>query len=271
MKTVVVLGTHRSGTSLVTGMLHTLGVNMGPPGPDEAWIYPNWANPTGQYENPEITDLLHKFLDFDGEEPRWDPAWEDLTERARAYRPAFLGLFARTRSELWGWKHPWSLLVLDDLVGELPNPYFVVVRRDLHEVVDSLHRRDGLTRAEAEKVSRELWARMEAILRHHPEVPTLAFRYEEILADPRAAAQALVRFLGLSVPEASLARATALVIRGATLKRAIRRWAVHDLTTLPVRYAWLLAKDLREGSRFTVRHLTRSLPREAYRILRAAV
>lgn len=271
MKTVLVLGTHRSGTSLVTGMLHALGVPMGPKGEDDRWICPNWANPTGQYENPEFTDLLHKFLDFDGEEPRWDDRWDDLRGRTAEYLPAFSALVRRTESELWGWKHPWTLLVLEALLPTLKHPYFVIVRRDLDEVVDSLYRRDGLTRPEAEKVTRELWDRLEAIERAHPEVPTISLTYAEVVRDPEGIARRLAGFLGITPSPEQIARAVALVIRGPVLRRAIRRHAVTDFVSLPSRYGWLLKKDLRERSRFTASHLYRSLPREGYRILRACV
>lgn len=271
MTTVLVLGTHRSGTSLVTGMLQSMGVPMGPKGTDDAWIYPNWANPTGQYENPELTDLLHRFLDFDGEEPRWDPRWDDLRARTATYLPEFQAFIARTRSDLWGWKHPWSLLVLDALLPSLPDARFVVVRRKLDEVVDSLYRRDGLSKAEAEKVTHELWARLDALERDHPGIPRIDLTYEEVLKDPEGCARRLAEFLGIPATGDQLRRAAGLVIRGPVLRRAIRRYAAKDLLSLPIRYGWLLKKDLRERSRFTASHLYRSLPRETYRILRACV
>lgn len=271
MKTVLVLGTHRSGTSLVAGMLHYLGVPMGPPGADDRWILPNWSNPTGQFENPEFTDLLHRFLDFDGEEPRWDPAWNDLGARTARFLPEFVRLVRRTESERWGWKQPWTLLILEALLPHLQNPRFVVVRRDLAQIVDSIHRRDGLGVGESEQVSGELLGRMERLLRAHPAIPSLTLEYSEVVRDPPTAVARLVEFVGI-VPDTDAARrATGLVVRGPALRRVIRHRAAHDLATLPSRYGWLIAKDLREGSRFTARHLTRSLPRETYRILRAAV
>jgi hypothetical protein len=284
--TVVVLGTHRSGTSLVAGMLHALGVNMGPPGDSERWIYPNWANPTGQYENPEFTELLHQALDFDGEEPVWEDRWgvlppslrapPDGTEASRrmvAYLPKFEALVRRTETTTWGWKQAWSMLVLADLLPSLQNPRFIVVRRDLAEVTDSLHRRDGLTAEEAVRTTQEIWDRVNEMLERFPDVPSLTVQYKELTADPAHHAQRLVDFLGLNgrIWPGAMERATGMVLRGPALRRAIRRYAVADITTLPQRYAWLLAKDLREHSRFTRSHFTRSLPREAYRILRAAV
>lgn len=273
-KTVLILGTHRSGTSVVSGMFHALGVNMGPPGADDRWIYPNFANPTGQYENPEFTELLHQFMDFDGGEPRWDPRWSNkewIDARWARYEPEFVRLVRRTESDFWGWKQAWSMLVLDRLMPSLKGPVFVVVKRDLEQIVDSIHRRDGLTHAEAEEVTREIWSRVDDLLTKYPGVPTLRFELDDILKDPGAQVLRMTQFLGLQPIPERVDRATRLPLKGAELRRAIRRYAVRDLVTLPSRYGWLLSKDLREHSRFAARHLVRTAPRELHRILRAAV
>ncbi|MGC2290212.1 MAG: sulfotransferase [Thermoplasmata archaeon] len=270
METVLVLGTHRSGTSLVTGMLHKMGVNMGPPGRDVRWIYPNWANPTGQFENPEFTELLHRFLDSDGQDTRWNPRWADLTARTTEFLPAFVRLIRRTESERWGWKQPWTMLILEALLPEVQNPRFVVVRRNLSDVVDSLHRRDGITPEEALRVSTEIAARVEELVRRHPEIPTLTVRYEEVVRDPGAAARRLADFLGLSLSPVALGEVAGLAIPERELRQARRRKAGHDLWTLPIRYAWLLSQDLRVGSKFTASHLARTFPRELYQTLRAS-
>jgi hypothetical protein len=270
MQTVLVLGTHRSGTSLVTGMLHRMGINMGPPGRDAKWIYPSWANPTGQFENPEFSELLHRYLDFDGQDARWDPRWADLSARTKEFVPEFVRLIRRTESERWGWKQAWTMLILESLLPEIRNPYFVVVQRNLPDVVDSLHRRDGLTPQEATRVSNEINARVDAVVRRHPEIPALTLRYEDVVKDPRAAAQRMAEFLGLTLSSEALQQVAALVIPDRDLRQARRRKAGSDLWTLPMRYAWLLAQDLRTGSKFTASHIARTLPRELYRTLRAS-
>lgn len=270
MKTVLVLGTHRSGTSLVAGMLHRMGVNMGPPGRDARWIYPSWANPTGQFENPEFSELLHQFLDFDGQDARWNPRWADLSARTAEFLPVFVRLIRRTESEQWGWKQAWSMLILEALLPEIRNPYFVVVRRNLPDVVDSLHRRDGLTSDEAVRVSTEIAARVDEALLRHPEIPRITMQYEDVVRDPTAAVQQLAHFLGLSLSAETLRQAAGLAIPERDLHQARRRKAGHDLWTLPIRYVWLLSQDLRTGSKFTASHLARTLPRELYRTLRAS-
>jgi hypothetical protein len=270
MQTVLVLGTHRSGTSLVSGMLYRMGVNMGPPGRDVRWIYPSWANPTGQFENPEFSELLHQFMDFDGQDARWDPRWEDLSARTAEYLPAFVRLIRRTESERWGWKQAWTMLILEALLPELRNPRFVVVRRNMADIVDSLHRRDGVTAEEATLVSDKVLERMEAVLHRHPEIPSIEVQYEEVLRDPLATAHRLAEFLGLSLSPEALHFAASLAMPDSELRRARRRKAGYDLWTLPLRYAWLLSQDLRMGSKFTASHLARTLPRELYRTLRAS-
>ena len=51
-KTIIVLCMHRSGSSVVAGILSFLGVNMG-----EDLLPPTEHNPKGYYENPAFTYL----------------------------------------------------------------------------------------------------------------------------------------------------------------------------------------------------------------------
>src|SRR5262245_27183007 len=54
---VVVVGMHRSGTSLLSNVLHSLGVNMA----DET-NHSSPANPSGFWERPSITALQEEVL-----------------------------------------------------------------------------------------------------------------------------------------------------------------------------------------------------------------
>ncbi len=270
VRTVLVLGAHRSGTSVVTGILDILGVAMGPPGPDRKWTYPNLANPTGQYEHPGFIDLMVRIMDFHGEGAQWDRRWDTL-RLSPAQVEEFRALIQANERPLWGWKHPWTLVVVRDVVPLVRNPRFIVVRRDLEQIIDSLHRRDAMTRAEAEETTYKLWERLDAVRAEHPEIPCLVVEYDRLLRNPRDVVRDLERFLELPEDPEREARAAASVVGGAALRRAIRRAAIRDFVTLPSRFGWLYTRDLREHSRFTAHHLTSGLPTEAFRILRALV
>jgi Sulfotransferase domain len=145
-----------------------------------------------------------------------------------------------------------------------------VVRRNLPDVVDSLRRRDGLTSEEATQVSTEITARVDEVLRRHPEIPSITMQYEDVVRDPTAAIQRLAEFLGLSLSPEVLRQTASMAMPERDLVQARRRKAGHDLWTLPIRYVWLISQDLRTGSKFTVSHLARTFPRELYRTLRAS-
>lgn len=272
IRTVVVLGTHRSGTSVVAGMLHQLGVRMGPPGDRSGkWIYPNWANPLGQYENPEFSDLLHRLMDFDGGEPRWDPRWNDMGERWRLFEDEFVRLLRYSEFGLWGWKQAWTMLVIDRLMPHLRGPVFVDVRRPIEDVVVSLHRRDGLDVEEAETVTREIWNRMDSVEDKYPDVPVFRVTMADLQREPILTAMEMADFLGVRGQPEKVLRAAEMFLEGDDMKGAVRRLAARDLTTIPSRYGWLLKDDLTRGSRFAARHLAKTAPRELYRTLRASV
>ena len=56
-KTIVILGMHKSGTSMVAGVLEKLGVNMG-----KELLGPHWSNPLGHFENVKFVNLDERIL-----------------------------------------------------------------------------------------------------------------------------------------------------------------------------------------------------------------
>ena len=56
---IVVLGMHRSGTSALTGMLHSLGIHLGP---EEDLKSPQKDNPQGFWENNTLVEFNDRLL-----------------------------------------------------------------------------------------------------------------------------------------------------------------------------------------------------------------
>jgi len=56
---VCVLGMHRSGTSLITALLQSLGAHLGPP---EHMMKPQPDNPRGFYEHQLLNDIDEEIL-----------------------------------------------------------------------------------------------------------------------------------------------------------------------------------------------------------------
>lgn len=110
---VCILGMHRSGTSMVTHLLHTCGLYLGDP---SDLLPPSDENPLGYWENRlfvHFNDELLAALDGSWDSPPvllpdWpeDPRLKALQHRAQGLVTAFRG------NEPWGWKDPRNTLTL---------------------------------------------------------------------------------------------------------------------------------------------------------------
>ena len=136
MTAIVVLGMHRSGTSLVAGILYRLGINMG-----TAFRTPDTHNTTGYYEDVDFRDLNKLIINRAG--GRWfnPPNVEDVTEATTIYIPRIKELIS-TRSGTWGFKDPRTVFTIHALEPHLPDDTrFIHVFRNPSDIVASLSKR----------------------------------------------------------------------------------------------------------------------------------
>lgn len=134
-KQVIVLGMHRSGTSMVAGVLHKLGVVMG----HDLVLGNTTEQPGGYYEDREFMQISEKIL------TRATGGWahppdSESIEGIRRYRNKIQELIEQRNSQhqAWGWKDPRTALTLPCFLPYLSSPNLVVVRRDVESVVKSL-------------------------------------------------------------------------------------------------------------------------------------
>jgi hypothetical protein len=199
-RTVVVLGMHRSGTSLVTRILNLLGVELGP---EARLMHPGPDNPVGFWEHGEFVALNKKILSQLGgnwhEPPVFEPGWE-VSPGLSDLRGAALELIDREfgSAEIWGWKDPRTSLTVSFWQRLVPGMSYVICLRNPLDVAQSLSRRDGFSAAKAGR----LWVTyVEASLRGTADRDPLIMFYEDVMADwPRELAR-LSAFIG--EPEAA--------------------------------------------------------------------
>lgn len=192
---LLILGGHRSGTSLVAGLLWHAGLHLGTllgAGPD---------NPRGFFESVDVLAAHEAILfgqdrDWTCPPHRFDPRTADLT----LLRRAAAGLAGGGGS--WGVKDPRLLFLLPAWVEAVPAMRFIGVVRHPAAVARSLEKRNGLAPAAARAIADFYLARL-AALHRALSFPLLGFDgpSEEILARTRA----LVEVLGLSWDEAAAA------------------------------------------------------------------
>jgi hypothetical protein len=138
--TVVVLTFPRSGSSLLAGIIHRLGVSMGPTGELGRGRH---LNRFGCYEDQEmqrislnilfeagmLLDLERRLADDDGRLELAASRWNDRMA-------AFVG---RHRGETWGFKDPSLVYSVPYLDHHFDEPRWVVLRRDPTATARSLY------------------------------------------------------------------------------------------------------------------------------------
>ena len=198
---VMVLGLPRSGTSLVAGILHMTGVNMG-----EGRLQPaDQNNPTGYWEDLRWQALNKRItgIRYGCNEPR------DIgTEQKEQYRQ--LAAECQTRP-LWGMKDPRLCFTAQWIWPYLSDCRIVTVRRDFEASVASLVKHSQVSYKRALEMGPE---RARALLRVWREAmdrrlaefegPVLPVEYELLLKEPNEGVRALRRFahdsLGVAWP-----------------------------------------------------------------------
>lgn len=165
---VVVIGTGRSGTSAVAGMLDAWGIPMG-----EHLLPPDPANPGGYFEDEPLVALDEALL---------------AGSRVGALTLRAYLRWRAQRSRVWGAKDPRLVHVWDTWRELLPCPVTVVhVERELEDCVRSCLRAYGGNRNDWERL---MLQRQEAARRIANAHRAVRVRYEHLLHDPR-------KYLGL--------------------------------------------------------------------------
>jgi hypothetical protein len=204
---VVVLGMHRSGTSMLTGLLALAGLHAGA---EEDFPPPDAHNRRGYWELLDVWAIDEALLRLLG--ATWDdPGACDLSRLAAADRVRLAARAERVVARLdrhgpWVVKDPRLCLLLPFWRPWLSRPVSVLVYRDPRAVARSLAARDGHPPARGTA----LWERYtRAALAASADMPRVVVAQRDLLADPRGTMERLVGALaragvrGLVVPTAA--------------------------------------------------------------------
>ena len=139
-KTFIVLGMHRSATSLVGMGLAKSNVHIG-----ETLLAPTEHNPYGHWEDVDFVRANNEILRAAG--GSWDnPPPEEAIIAVGKRNAHQIAKFIMKKShgkELWGWKDPRTTLTIRCYLPYLENPHFIACFREPMEVAKSLQRREG--------------------------------------------------------------------------------------------------------------------------------
>jgi hypothetical protein len=188
---------HRSGTSLVAGMMHLLGVELGTA---DGMMPATRDNPKGYWEQSELTQLNDALLDALG--GSWDelpplpngwqnqPHLETLRESAKA-------LLATRFSEAdqWAWKDPRNSVTLPFWQKLVPGLRYVICIRNPIDAAESLRTREGEEVPLSHHIGNWLLYTAHA-LEQTSGRPRLILHYEDLLGDDGESLRRLAEFTG---------------------------------------------------------------------------
>src|ERR1700712_3266684 len=137
-KTLMVVGMHRSGTSLITNWLQRCGLQVG-----ERLAGADIGNAEGHFEDVEFLRMHEEILvsnDLDPTGLVYDKEI-DINVYQREKLKSVIKV-KNQRYKQWGWKEPRTCLFLKLYRELLPGSKYLVIVRDYPAVVNSLLKRD---------------------------------------------------------------------------------------------------------------------------------
>ena len=137
-KTLMVVGMHRSGTSLIANWLQRCGLQVG-----EKLAGPNIGNVDGHFEDVEFLRMHEEILVSNDLDPTGLVYDKEID--VNVYQREKLKSVIKVKNQRykqWGWKEPRTCLFLKLYRELLPGSKYLVIVRDYPAVVNSLLKRD---------------------------------------------------------------------------------------------------------------------------------
>lgn len=214
MNPTIITGCHRSGTSLVSGLLYKCGMYLGP---ENRLLPPGGDNPTGFWENKDIMTLNGKILlscGGDWVRPKIVTIGESLSiEEYEMFKTKALNIISSEFFEhsWWGMKDPRFCFTLSFWYNLFPHMQVIVCLRDPYAVKASLERRSkdfprdrGLS----------LWEEYNKACLYNVSrfpVPCKVVKYDSFFEDSDKALKSLLDWLDISVTSKRREEARSLI------------------------------------------------------------
>ncbi|MGI4788162.1 MAG: sulfotransferase family protein [Janthinobacterium lividum] len=199
---IAILGTGRSGTSMVTRMLNLCGLYLGDQ--DRLWdsrLKPG-MNPTGYWEHCEIHSFMDRLFEHLGgtweNPPVLSCGWEYAPDIEPFYAEA-KDLIARLfgSHEEWGWKLPKATVTIAFWQRVVPDLKFIICVRNPLDFASSLGKHSPVSRAHLFAMWQYYNYMILSVTRPEDRIVTF---YEDYFPCSRSGLSPLLDFLGLLQP-----------------------------------------------------------------------
>ncbi|MDH3324198.1 MAG: sulfotransferase [Candidatus Peregrinibacteria bacterium] len=193
-KTIIILGMHRSGTSVISKIIYSLDVDLG-----KHLIEPSHDNKEGFYENRDIVRLNNYLLAKAGGMWHSPPSKENIIKLRgnKSIEKVIKKVILRNQNDLWGFKDPRTSLTLRLLIPFIKNPYFIICYRDKNSVAKSLYKREGISI----KRGLFLWNiynnSIKKFIKENNKIPSLEINFEKLIENEKRETERIKKFLGI--------------------------------------------------------------------------
>lgn len=191
---VLPLGVGRSGTSIIAGLLHNLGVYMG-----RDFIPIDSYNIHGYFEDKEIMLLQSKLL-HSINRSWWNPPLSDLELKNcdQTIISELRSIIAdRSNCEgVWGWKDPRTKFLLPLYSDLLDNVHYIIVFRDVLATAMSIMKRDKIDEIAAYYVIQSHTNKLYDII-FKRQSPTLIMSFQDFFNRPEFEIDRICDFIGI--------------------------------------------------------------------------
>lgn len=208
IKTVVLLGMHRSGTSVTMSILEELGVFIG-----DNILGKNDSNPLGHFEDLDFINLNDKILK--AAKGDWDnpPSLENILEVEEFFEEEIKSLIrAKNLNVVWGWKDPRTCLTLPLFLKHLKNYKLIVIERDNQEIANSLSKRNGFPIEFSLDLIHNYKSQLQENIKDIEGENILNINFEELKENKINTIKNIVNFLDLGSSASIIEQASELIV-----------------------------------------------------------
>ena len=235
-KIIIILGMHRSGTSMLAGVLHHLNIDMG-----NTHINAHASNPFGHFEDTQFFSLNQKILQSAGGSWEHPPGHGAILSQQSIFSDEIEALVKlKNHQEIWGWKDPRTSLTVDLYMPYISNAYFIHSYRNKFAIADSLYRRNGLSRSLSFELIKIYEDRIANFFKRYPYLKSINIQYEEITSDPKPWIHTLCSFIKIEPNDQSIKQAKKFVKSRSSLKRSYYRFRAIELSKKGFCTPWMI-------------------------------
>lgn len=233
-KTVVVLGMHRSGTSMIASILNKLGVSMG-----KVMLGKTPSNPLGHFEDKDFYDLNRKILKFAGGNWRNPPKEENILAQKDKFNKEIVDLiFIKNKEKYWGWKDPRTCLTIKFYLPYLKNPFFIVCHRQKKAVGESLLQRDSIEIQEGIKLWEIYETQIDIFFKEFSKLKRLDLYYENVIAETEENVRKIIDFINLNITKERYENAVSFILPKKEIRKLSKKVRIVNLVNAGLRKPW---------------------------------